>query len=498
MSDNFSSVGYRPDASYGTVDTRSIDEIQGGAPGASYTAAAPTGASYGVDLRSIDEIQRGNLPATGGLQQQDKGNGFVSDVGVGFIRGAKNTVRGVVLLGKGLFGAIAHPGETKQKIGEWGAYAISHPGQTLSRTVTLPFRMAGAMVQPYSDAIKSGRPGLAVGQLGFDAALAYATTKAVDVVRNGRAPSGGGAVGGDDAGVMTNGGKGGGSGSGAVRGGGSVNITQQNKVGSIKTGAVHVNGNNNVIVIGGNANGAVNGGTSSAKVASDLASGADDLAGTMSRTTRQGGRGGLFGFFGGDDLPQNVGRGANGRFVSMADQTMNVADDMATGTTRQGGFFSRLFGNNGGGSTTWVGTRNMTSPKSTFNSVAGGIDNVFNSASGIGTSVSNAFHNSVSWLDRGLTYLHPDNMMAGLQKVGNAVVNVPRFVVNNPATSLKYAVAGTATAAYTAGQVVVNSARFAIANPGHAAVLVAATGRTIGALPVRNEQRSNMAYDPDL
>jgi hypothetical protein len=496
MSDNFSSVGYGPNASYGTVDTRSLEELQGGAPAASYTAAAPQGAGYGVDLRSIDEVQRGNMPATGALQQ-DKGNGFVSDVGVGFVRGAKNTVRGVILLGKGVFGAIAHPGETKQKIGEWGAYAVSHPGQALSRTVTLPFRMAGAMVQPYSDAIKTGRPGLAVGQLGFDALLAYGTTKAIDKVRNGSSAANGGGVGGDDAGVMNTGG--GAGGKGTVKGGGAVSVVQQNKVGSIKTGAVTVKGNGNVIIIGGNNSGAISGGTShSSQLASDLASTGDDIAGTMSKTATKKAGGGLFGFFGGNEVPKNVTRGANGRFVSLADQTMNVADDAVNSGAKQGGFLSRLFGGNGGGSATWEGTRNLASPKSTFNSIANGIDNGFNAASTVGTNVGNAFNNSMHWLDRGLSYLHPDNMMAGLQKVGNAVVSVPKFVINNPGTSIKYAVAGTATAVYTAGQVVVNSARFAVANPAQAAILVAAGGRTLGALPVRNEQRSDMTFDPDL
>jgi hypothetical protein len=474
MSDNFSSVAYRPDAGYGTVDTRSLEEVQG----APAYAAAPAQGGYGqggynVDLRSIDEVQRGNMPATGALSQKDKGNGFVSDVGVGFVRGAKNTVRGVVLLGKGLVGAVANPRETKQKIGEWGVYAISHPGQTLSRTVSLPFRMAGAMVQPYTDAIHQGRPGLAVGQLGFDAALAYATTKAIDTVRNGSAANGGG-VAPDDSGILNGGGGTSPAGRGrGIKGGGGAAVNQSNNVGSIKTGNINqsVKGNGNTIinVYGGNVNtGAVNGGTSAAHMANDLASAGDDVAATMSRTTRSGGAG-----------------------------IMSHADDLATGTTKQGGFFNRLFSSNGGGST-WAGTRNMTSPRTTFNNIANGIDNGFNAAGTVGTNVGNAFNNTARWLDKGLSYLHPDNMLQGLQKAGNAVISVPRYVINNPGTTVKYAIAGTATAAYTAGQVVVNSARFAVANPGQAAILVAATGRTLGALPVRNEQRSDMAFDPDL
>jgi hypothetical protein len=494
MSDNFSSVGYSPNASYGTVDTRSVEELQGGAPAGSYnTAYAPSNANYGVDTRSIDEVQRSGLPATGGLPQEDKGNGFISDVGVGFVRGAKNTVRGVVLLGKGIFGVVANPGETKRKIGEWGAFAISHPGQAISRTATLPFRMAGAMVQPYSDAISAGRPGLAVGQLTFDAALAYGTTKAIDVVRNGKT---GGRVGGDvdDSGVLNGGGtRTGTGGKGAVKGGGSVNVVQQNKVGSIKTGNVNVKGNNNVIIIGGNNNGAISGGTSTSRMASDLASSGDDLAQTMSKTTKKSG--GLFGFFGGNDIPKNVGRGGNGGFVS---QTANGADDVVNGTAKQGGVLNRLFGGGNGGGTTWAGTRNMTSPKTTFNNIANGLDNGFNAVSGVGTNVGNAFNSGVRWIDNGLTYLNPENMLTGLQKLGEKVISVPKFVLQNPGTALKYTVAGTATAVYTAGQVVVNSARFAIANPAQAAILVAAGGRTLGALPVRNEQRSSMSFDPDL
>jgi hypothetical protein len=140
----------------------------------------------------------------------------------------------------------------------------------------------------------------------------------------------------------------------------------------------------------------------------------------------------------------------------------------------------------------------MTSPKTTFNNIANGLDNGFNAVSGVGTNVGNAFNSGVRWIDNGLTYLNPENMLSGLQKLGEKVVSVPKFVLQNPGTALKYTVAGTATAAYTAGQVVVNSARFAIANPAQAAILVAAGGRTLGALPVRNEQRSSMSFDPDL
>ncbi|MBC7545022.1 MAG: hypothetical protein H7338_20040 [Candidatus Sericytochromatia bacterium] len=482
-------AGTNPGAGYDAqIDYRSLEQIQQGTPGGQ--TATQSYSTDGVDLRSADEISRGGMPATMPTQAKDKGPGFVSDVGTGFVRAAKNTFRGVVLLGKGVVGVVANPGETRNKIATWGTYAAQHPGQAVGRTLSLPFRMAGAAVQPYTDAIKTGRPGLAVGQLGFDVGLAYATTKAVDVLKNGNKPQ---ASPGydydydyDNAGTMSGNKPGRGGLSGGRGAGAGSQINQKATVGNVKVGNINIKGNNNVINIGSNS-GTSNGGTSAVRHTAREAfdSGFDDMAGTMSRRTPR---------------VQNLAKTQS--MYGQYGQYGQYSDDLAYGAVKEPGFFKRLFGSSSGSTgSSWQGTRNLASPKSTFQQISQGIDNGVGQVGGVTNGIGNAFNNTASWLDRGLanlTRLDGPNLLQAAKNVGNAVIKVPRFILDNPGTSLKYAVAGSATAVYATGTAVINGARFVVTNPMQAAVLVAATGRTLGALPVRNEQRSSATFDPDL
>lgn len=466
MSYDYSPAAYGPGAAAYDPDLRGIDELQGGQPayGTSQNAAAAYG-SDGMDLRSIDELQgptaTGRIPAVQ-MHQPERGvGGFVSGVGKGFFGGAKDTVRGVVLLGKGVINTVTNPRETKNKIADWGAYAVQHPTKALGRVVSFPFRMAGAVVQPYSDAVRRGQYGQVVGRLGFDAALTMMTLKAGDALRNGTPNNGnpGGVMNGDVGGDFgpIGGDLGGdlGVGAGGAGRGGASTVSQTVNVGDVKIGNISNPGGGTININIGTNNATINGG------AGGTAFGAtDDAARVMSNG-------------GGSARVMNYGSGFEGAAANQG-----------------GGFFSRLR------SQPYTGTGHIN-PRNTFNSVVGSIDNGATRMAGAGQSVGQAFNRTVNMVDRGLSLLHPDNAIQALKQAGDAVVRVPRFIINNPGTSVKYAVAGTVTGVYTAGQMAVNGARFVITNPGHAAVLTAAAGRTAGSMLVRDEQRSDMAYDPD-
>lgn len=142
----------------------SLDSLKAG----SYTAQNNAIPANGDILPPIDALNP-EIPQEESSGGESKGWGRAIGLVKGIGLAAGDSASGLLTLGKGLAGAVIHPGRAIKATGSFLGYAVTHPAD-------LVIGMAKAVATPYQEAWKDGRKAEAIGRGIFDVGTIILTT----------------------------------------------------------------------------------------------------------------------------------------------------------------------------------------------------------------------------------------------------------------------------------------------------------------------------------
>lgn len=391
--------------------------------------------------------------------KREKGVGdFVKNVGIGFYEGARDTVMGVVFLGKAVGKAIIHPIETAKKIGNGVVNAVKHPGDTLKTVVTFPIKVGKAIIQPYADAIKTGQYGKAVGRLGFDAVMIYLTGKASDLAKSGSA-----------------------AGRGASAAGSAASNVATNVADDVAKGAVTAAATTAAPATTVAAETAAKVATEAVKTGGKVASVGGQVLVEGFAITEKGVQIGRIVTTSG----QVAGTVADDVALGAAKVAASTVDDVALGAARVATEAAAV----GGGATVVavptatavvaetaaVSTAGALTAADKFAVISGALDRGLSGITRIPTSIGRSIGRGLSSVNHGLqsaietVLAGPQAIASGAVNLGQAIAKVPQAIIAAPGAALRTAAAGIATGAWVAGEAGLRATLFALKNPKMAA-----------------------------